>query len=63
MKRHRSAEWIKNHDQTISCLQRIQFRSKISSRLKVKKRKKFMQIIKKVMMAIPADEIDVNFKS
>lgn len=63
MKRHRLAEWIKNHDLTISCLQQIQFRSKISSRLKVKKRKKFMQIIKKVMMAIPADEIDVNFKS
>ena len=48
IKRHRVAEWIRNHDPHICCLQETHLRTKDLQRLKVKGRKKYsMQMYRK----------------
>ena len=65
IKRHRIAEWIRNHDPHICCLQETQLRSKDLHRLKVKGWKKIFQVneqeIKAGVAILISDKID--FKS
>ena len=69
IKRHRIAEWIKNHDPHICCLQETHLRTKDLNRLKVKGWKKIFQENgqekkKKAMVAIlTSDKMDFKTRA